>query len=70
MLLPAQQALLFQLNNYFAQLELLFSPQQLENIHISWFTLNPFRDVFEHEQYMRSLEREKRFRGAQHHNGI
>ena len=70
MLSQNQQALLQQLEILFVQLESLYTPQQLENFHNMWFTLNPHNDDLDHGQLQRSIERQRKFRATQHHNGI
>lgn len=70
MLSKTQQALLLQLDQLFNQLETLYTSQQLENIHNMWFSLNPHYEGLDQEQLQRSLDRQRKFRASQHHNGI
>jgi hypothetical protein len=70
MLTPDQAILLIQLKNVFSRMEELFTPQQLDQFQQSWFTLNPRRDIFQHEQQQLSLDRQKNFQSARQHQGI
>jgi hypothetical protein len=65
MITTEQQLVLFQVNALFQKLEAMANAQQMEMFHTMWFNLYPGREVFPEEHYMRSLERERRFREMQ-----
>jgi hypothetical protein len=70
MLTHQQATLLTQLNDIFSRMEVLLTPQQLDQFQQNWFTLNPSRDIFQREQQLLSLDRQKNFRSARQHQGI